>query len=78
MLKEEDITILGHETVFREDRTSNSGGIMIAVKGTIKTISMQIQHKKSHRSSIMGTDGQSKNHYTDRSNMRTTGECNTS
>ena len=42
MVKEVEITIPGYETVFREDRTNNSGGIMIAVKGNIKTISMQI------------------------------------
>ena len=43
MLKEEEITIPGYETVFREDGTNNSGGIMIAVKDKIKTISMQIE-----------------------------------
>ena len=47
MLKEEEITIPGYKTVFREDTTNNSGGIMTAVKDNIKTISMQIQHEKS-------------------------------
>ena len=28
ILKEEEITVPGYETVFREDRTNNSGGIM--------------------------------------------------
>ena len=46
MLKEGEITIPGYKTVFREGRTNNSGGIMIAVKDNIKT-SMQIQHENS-------------------------------
>ena len=46
MLKEEEITIPGYKTVFREGRTNNSGGIMIAVKDSIKT-SMQVQHENS-------------------------------
>ena len=46
LIKEEEIAIPGYETVFREDGTNNSGGIMIAVKDNIKTISMQTQHKK--------------------------------
>ena len=44
MLKEEEITVPRYETVFRENRTNNSGGIMIAVKDNIKTIRMQMQH----------------------------------
>ena len=47
MLKEEEITIPGYETAFREDRTNNSGGIMITVKDNVKTISIQTQHGKS-------------------------------
>ena len=40
MLKEEEITIARYETVFRQDGTNNSDGMMIAVKCNIKTISM--------------------------------------
>ena len=47
MIKEEEITVPGYETVLREDGTNNSGRIMIAVKDEIKTRSMQIQHEKS-------------------------------
>ena len=35
-------TIPGYETVFREGRTNNSAGIMMAVKDNVKTISMQM------------------------------------
>ena len=56
MLKEEKITILGYETVFREDEATNSIEIMIAVKGNIRTISMQIQHE--NRPNIMDADRQ--------------------
>ena len=51
MLKEKEITIPG-ETIFREDTTNSCGGIMIAVKDSIKTISMQIQHEKSIRQAL--------------------------
>ena len=51
MLKEQAITIPG-ETIFREDTTNSSGGIMIAVKDSIKTINMQIQHEKSIRQAL--------------------------
>ena len=47
MLKEEEITIPGYETVFREDGANNSGGIMVTFKDNIETKSMQIQHEKS-------------------------------
>ena len=47
ILKVKEITISGYETVFREDRTNNSGGIIIAVKDNIKAISMQMQHEKA-------------------------------
>ena len=46
MLKEEEITIPGYKTVFREDWTNNVR-IIVAVKDNIKTISMQIQHEKN-------------------------------
>ena len=47
MLKEEEIKLPGYETVFRGDGTNNSGGKMVAVKGDIKTITMQIQHENA-------------------------------
>ena len=47
MLKEEEITIPGYETVFREDGANNSGGIMVTFKDNIETKSIQIQHEKS-------------------------------
>ena len=46
ILKEEEI-IPGYETVFRDDEANNSDGIMIAIKDSIKTMSIQIQHQKS-------------------------------
>ena len=43
MQEEEKITIPGYETIYRNDKTSNSGGIMIAVTDTMKTITMQVK-----------------------------------
>ena len=48
MLKEEEIKLPGYETVFRGDGTNNSGGKMVAVKGDIKTITMQLRHEKAY------------------------------
>ena len=45
MQEEEEITIPGYETVYRNDKTSNSGGIMITAKDTLKTITMQVAQK---------------------------------
>ena len=45
MQEEEEITIPGYETIYRNDKTSNSGGIIIAVKDTLKTITMQVKQE---------------------------------
>ena len=45
MQEEEEITIPGYETIYRNDKTSNSGGILIAVKDTLKTITMQVKQE---------------------------------
>ena len=45
MQEEEEITIPDYETVYRNDKTSNSGGIMITAKDTLKTITMQVAQK---------------------------------
>ena len=45
MQEEEETTIPGYETIYRNDTTSNSGGILIAVKDTLKTITMQVMQE---------------------------------
>ena len=45
MQEEEEITIPGYETIYRNDKISNSGGILIAVKDTLKTITMQVKQE---------------------------------
>ena len=54
MQEEEEIRIPGYLTIFRNDKTSNSGGIMITVKDTVKTITMQVKQETS-RADIMDT-----------------------
>ena len=39
--KEEEVAIPGYETIYRNDKTANSGEILVAVKGNIKTMNMQ-------------------------------------
>ena len=43
--KEEEVAIPGYETIYRDDETTNSGGILVAVKDNIKTVTMQT-HKQ--------------------------------
>ena len=45
--KEEEITIAGYNQIFRNDRSGNSGGIMLAVKKkTIKTVTLEVGQEK--------------------------------
>ena len=43
--KEEEVAIPGYETIYRNDKTTNIGGILVAVKENIKTVTMQT-HKQ--------------------------------
>ena len=43
--EEEEVAIPGYETIYRNDKTANSGGILVAVKDNIKTVTMQT-HKQ--------------------------------
>ena len=45
MQEKQEITITGYETIYRNDKTSNSGGILIAVEDTLKTITMKVKEK---------------------------------
>ena len=40
--KEEEIRIPGYSQIFRNDRSGNSGGIMLAVKENIKTVTLEV------------------------------------
>ena len=45
MPEEVEITISGYETIYCHDETSNSEGIIIAVKDAMKTITMQLKQE---------------------------------
>lgn len=45
MPDEVKITISGYETIYWNDETSNSEGIITAVKDTMKTITMQLKQE---------------------------------
>ena len=44
--KEEEIRIPGYSQIFRNDRSGNSGGIMLAVKENIKTVTLEVTQEK--------------------------------
>ena len=45
MQEEEEIGMPGYETMYQNGKTSNSGGIIISVKDTMKTITMQLKQE---------------------------------
>ena len=44
--KEEEIRIPRYSQIFRNDRSRNSGGIMLAVKGNIRTVTLEVAQEK--------------------------------
>ena len=44
-LEKEEVAIPGYETIYRNDKTASSGGILVAVKGNRKIVTMQT-HKQ--------------------------------
>ena len=44
--KKEEVAISGYETMYRNDKTANSGVILVAVKESIKTVTMQTHKQK--------------------------------
>ena len=45
LVEKEEVAIPGYETIYRYDKSANSGGILVAVKNNIKTVTMQT-HKQ--------------------------------
>ena len=44
--KEEEIRIPGYSQIFRNDRSGNSGGILLVVKENIKTFTLEVAQGK--------------------------------
>ena len=44
--KEEEIRIPGYSQIFRNDRSGNSGGIILAIKESIKTVTLEVTQEK--------------------------------
>ena len=44
--KEEEIRISGYSKIFRNDRSGNSGGIMLTVKENIRTVTLEVAQEK--------------------------------
>ena len=75
MQEEEEITIPGYETIYRNDKISNSGGILIAVKDTLKTITMQVKQETEVGQILL--NNQKKKENKSRSDICTTRRCDT-
>ena len=43
--KEEEVAVPGYEKIYRNDKTVNSDGILVAVKDNLKTVTMEA-HKQ--------------------------------
>ena len=77
MQEEEKITIPGYETIYRNDKTSNSGGILIAVKDTLKTITMQVKQETEVGQTLWILLNNQKKEKKSRSDICTTRTCDT-
>ena len=77
MQEEEKITIPGYETIYRNDKTSNSGGILIAVKDTFKTITMQVKQETEVGQTLWILLNNQKKEKKSRSDICTTRTCDT-
>ena len=77
MQEEEKITIPGYETIYRNDKTSNSGGILIAVKDTLKTVTMQVNQETEVGQTLWILLNNQKKEKKSRSDTCTTRSCDT-
>ena len=50
--KEKEIRIPGYGQIFRNDNSGNSGGIMLAVKENIRTVTLEVAQEKEIRPSL--------------------------
>ena len=50
--KEEEIRIPGYGQIFCNDRSGNSGGIMLAAKGNIKTVTLEVTQERETGQSL--------------------------
>ena len=75
--EKQEITITGYETIHRNDKTSNSGGILIAVKDTLKIITMQVKEKTEVGQTLWILLNNQKKENKSRSHICSTRRCNT-
>ena len=77
MQEEEEMRIPGYETIYWNDKTSNGGGIIIAVKDTVKTITMQVKEETEVQQTLWILLNNQKKENKSRSDMCTTRRCDT-
>ena len=52
MQKEEEIQIPGYSLMYHNDRSANSGGILIGIRDNIKNISLELTQENKVRQSL--------------------------
>ena len=52
LVEKEEVPIPGYETIYRYDKSANSGGILVAVKNNIKTVTMQTHKQEQVREGL--------------------------
>ena len=52
MKEEKEVKISGYETMYQNDKTSNSGGIVVTVEDTMKIITMQVKEETEVRQTL--------------------------
>ena len=77
MQEKQEIKITGYETIYRNDKTSNSGGILIAVKDTLKTITMKVKEKTEIGQTLWILLNNQKKENKSRSDICSTRRCDT-
>ena len=71
--KEKEIQIPGYSLVYCNDRSANSGKILIRVRDNIKNISLELTQQNKMGQSLWILVTKKKN---SRCNLHTTGKCN--
>ena len=77
MQEKQEIAITGYETIYRNDKTSNSGGILIAVEDTLKTITMKVKEKTEIGQTLWILLNNQKKENKSRSDICSTRRCDT-
>ena len=77
MQEKEEIRIPVYKTIYQNEKTPNSGRIIISIKNTMKTITMQVKQETEVGQTLWVLLNIQKKENKCRSDMCTTGRCDT-